>query len=92
MGGHPLVTLYPPSPSVHWLHSNENETYPNPAFNPNEENTGNNQQTMFVFQTWAQEDIKKAIEGIADHKMQTEEFLSQLRQLRVMYHLNGYEI
>ncbi|KAG5269567.1 hypothetical protein AALO_G00203480 [Alosa alosa] len=65
---------------------------PNPTFRPGEQESADNRRIMHVYRTWTQEDVKKAIEGVASHKAQIDEFCDEMKNIILVYHLNGFEV
>ncbi|XP_041961142.1 uncharacterized protein LOC121719502 [Alosa sapidissima] len=65
---------------------------PNPTFRPGEQETADNRRIMHVYRTWTQEDVKKAIEGVASHKAQIDKFCDEMKNIILVYHLNGFEV
>lgn len=82
--------LAPTSPGV--VNMDNVETYPLIELpNPRAGQDGQ-LATMTVYRTWNQEDIKKAVEGIAHPREDVEECIVQMEGVRDSYHLNGYEV
>ncbi|XP_077434989.1 uncharacterized protein LOC144059629 [Vanacampus margaritifer] len=55
-------------------------------------NVDDDSPTILVHRTWTQEDVKKAVDGITSHKIDVNEFVQQMEDLRRSYHLNGVEV
>lgn len=47
--------------------------------------------TILVHRTWTLEDVNKALEGVPDHKIDPEGFITAMDNLRKSYHLDGQE-
>ncbi|XP_047246818.1 uncharacterized protein LOC124883664 [Girardinichthys multiradiatus] len=48
--------------------------------------------TIRVYRTWTQDDVKKAVEGIPHPREDVDESVRQMEDLRKAYHLNGIEV